>query len=105
MPPALQADESIVHARASCAIRNNLPKLKVEPNSLLNLLSPQHSFMITNTMSREIRPTEEDVNRVLVLKFYQGAREGDPENLVSPDFVGRASGVPQFDRAGFLRAL
>src|SRR3989454_2716658 len=44
-------------------------------------------------------------NKAIVLEFYgeQGLKvQGD---LLAPEFVGRAPGVPRFDRAGFLRGL
>jgi predicted ester cyclase len=61
--------------------------------------------MITNAESRQISPTEEKANKELVLKFYAEARGGSQEDLLAPDFVGSSSGVPQFNREGFLRAL
>src|SRR3989454_4429824 len=54
----------------------------------------------------EVRqPAAIERNKAIVLKFY-GERDLKVQgDLVDPAFVGRAPGVPRFDRAGFLRGL
>src|SRR6266571_7861831 len=51
------------------------------------------------------RPAAIERNKAIVLKFY-GERDLKVQgDLLAPEFVGRAPGVPRFDRAGFLRGL
>src|SRR6266571_1433514 len=54
----------------------------------------------------EVRqPAAIERNKAIVLKFY-GERDLKVQgDLLAPGFVGRAPGVPRFDRAGFLRGL
>ena len=54
----------------------------------------------------EVRqPAAIERNKAIVLKFY-GERDLKVQgDLLDPGFVGRAPGVPRFDRAGFLRGL
>src|SRR2546428_11995372 len=54
----------------------------------------------------EVRqPAAIERNKAIVLKFY-GERDLKVQgDLLAPEFVGRAPGVPRFDRAGFLRGL
>src|SRR5437016_9436452 len=54
----------------------------------------------------EVRqPAAIEHNKAIVLKFY-GERDLKVQgDLLAPEFVGRAPGVPRFDRAGFLRGL
>ena len=44
-------------------------------------------------------------NKAIVLKFYGEQDLKIQGDLLAPEFVGRAPGVPRFDRAGFLRGL
>src|SRR3989475_11759765 len=44
-------------------------------------------------------------NKAIVLKFYGEQDLKVQGDLLAPEFVGRAPGVPRFDRAGFLRGL
>src|SRR5213594_4601537 len=59
--------------------------------------------MQTDTEVRQ--PAAIERNKAIVLKFY-GERDLKVQgDLLAPEFVGRAPGVPRFDRAGFLRGL
>src|SRR3989442_6990280 len=54
----------------------------------------------------EVRqPAAIERNKAIALKFY-GERDLKVQgDLLAPEFVGRAPGVPRFDRAGFLHGL
>lgn len=51
---------------------------------------------ITETMER---------NKELVLRFYGTSEEGVRRDLLAPDMVGRAPGIPPFGRDGFLQGI
>jgi len=54
----------------------------------------------------EVRqPAAIERNKAIVLKFYGEHDLKVQGDLLAPEFVGRAPGVPRFDRAGFLRGL
>lgn len=48
---------------------------------------------------------ETELNKALVLKFYESANQELRRDLLSPDLVGRSPGVPPFGRDGFLRGI
>jgi len=51
------------------------------------------------------QPAAIERNKAIVLKFYGEHDLKVQGDLLDPGFVGRAPGVPRFDRAGFLRGL
>lgn len=59
--------------------------------------------MQTNSEMR--RTNAEKANEELVLRFYTEADQKIRDDLISPDFVGRAPGSPPFDRDGFILSL
>lgn len=48
---------------------------------------------------------ETEKNKELVLAFYLSANHGLKADLLASDLVGRAPGVPQFGKEGFLRGI
>lgn len=44
-------------------------------------------------------------NKVLVLAFYESANSTLRADLLAPELVGRAPGMPPFDRDGFLAGI
>ncbi|MFI5420700.1 MAG: ester cyclase [Nitrososphaerales archaeon] len=61
--------------------------------------------MITEAELKKISTIEENANKELVLQFYASAQSGDSKQILSPQFVGNAPGMPHFDRDGFLKGL
>jgi len=59
--------------------------------------------MQTDIEARHTAETEH--NKAIILRFYGTKDLNVQRDLLAPNFVGRAPGVPRFDRDGFLRAL
>jgi hypothetical protein len=57
------------------------------------------------TKNEMSRTSEEEANEELIVRFYTEASQKIRDDLIGQDFMGRAPGVPPFDRDGFVRSL